>query len=376
MPIKEIEAKSILRKRKKVDSWFISHYGMNLYNGCVHNCVYCDGRAEKYGVQGEFGQDIVVKTNALDILRRELDPKRKRIPLKRSYIALGGGVCDGYQPVERTYQLTRGALQLIDEFDFPVHILTKSTLVKRDIDLIKEINQRNRAIVSFSLSSADNAISSVFEPGVPSPEERLKAVSFFKREGVPCGIFLLPVIPFISDTPKILDETVKKARDAGADFIVFGGMTLKEGRQKDHFDRVLANTYPELAPEYHNLYRGDKYGQASGEYCNSIYEMFHVIAKRYGVPGRIPLSLCRDVLDENDLVVVLLEHIDYYLKLEGRSSPYSYAAYSVSKVSEPLSAMKSKLRRLKGVGPTTERIILEILETGKSSYYEKLTKSR
>ena len=81
--IREIEAKSILRKHKKIDSWFISRYGMNLYRGCTHNCVYCDGRAEGYYVDGEFGEDVVVKTNAIEILRRELDPKRKRVPLKR-----------------------------------------------------------------------------------------------------------------------------------------------------------------------------------------------------------------------------------------------------------------------------------------------------
>ncbi|MFC1998241.1 hypothetical protein ACFLVR_01185 [Chloroflexota bacterium] len=78
--IREVEAKSILRKHKRIDSWFISCYGMNLYRGCAHNCVYCDGRAETYQVDGEFGTDVSVKTNAIDILRRELDPKRKRKP--------------------------------------------------------------------------------------------------------------------------------------------------------------------------------------------------------------------------------------------------------------------------------------------------------
>ncbi|HEC95623.1 MAG TPA: hypothetical protein ENI50_01200, partial [Euryarchaeota archaeon] len=81
MTIKEIEAKSILRKHKKIDSWFISHYGMNLYRGCAHNCVYCDGRSEKYNVDGEFGEDVTVKVNAIELLRRELKPKRKRTPL-------------------------------------------------------------------------------------------------------------------------------------------------------------------------------------------------------------------------------------------------------------------------------------------------------
>ena len=176
MTVTEINAKSILRKHKKIDSWFITRYGMNLYRGCTHNCVYCDGRAEGYYVDGEFGEDVAVKINAIELLRKELDPQRKRVPFKRSYIGLGGGVGDSYQPVEKKYQFSRQALQLLYEFKHPVHILTKSTLVKRDIDIIKKINEQNRAIVSISFSSADDEISAIFEPGVPPPSERLKTI--------------------------------------------------------------------------------------------------------------------------------------------------------------------------------------------------------
>ena len=176
MSIKELQAKTILRKHKKIDSWFISHYGMNLYRGCTHNCTYCDGRAEKYNVEGEFGKDIVAKINAPQILERELNPKRKRNPLKPSFMLLGGGVNDCYQPAEIKYELTRKALHIFYEYNFPVHILTKSILVKRDSDIIKKINQRNKALVSFSLSSACKKISTHFEPGVPAPQERLDTI--------------------------------------------------------------------------------------------------------------------------------------------------------------------------------------------------------
>ena len=95
--IREIKAKSILRKSKKIDSWFISHYGMNHYRRCNHNCVYCDGRSEGYYAEGEFGRDISVKVNAIDVLRKELNPKGKRTPFKRSFIMIGGDVGDSYQ---------------------------------------------------------------------------------------------------------------------------------------------------------------------------------------------------------------------------------------------------------------------------------------
>lgn len=86
--IKEIQAKTILRKMKKIESWFISYYGMNLYRGCTHNCAYCDGRADRYYVEGEFGCDVSVKTNAIEVLRKELDPARKRTPMKKAFMVL------------------------------------------------------------------------------------------------------------------------------------------------------------------------------------------------------------------------------------------------------------------------------------------------
>ena len=372
MTIKEIQAKSILRKHKKIDSWFLSQYGMNLYRGCFHNCVYCDGRSEKYQVDGEFGEDVAVKANAIDILRRELDPKRKRIPLKKCYVMLGGGVGDSYQPLEKKYELSRNALKLLSYYKFPVHVLTKSTLVKRDIDILKNINKQNRAIVSFSFSSVDDDISAIFEPGVPSPSERLDTIAFFKKEGIACGMFLLPVIPYVTDTEELLDKTIKKASDVGVDFIIFGCMTLKEGKQKEYFLKVLERYNPKLLRKYGEIYTKNQWGAPNNEYHFLRSVLFNKIIKKYKIPKRIPPSLYSDILSENDLVIVILEHLDYLLKLEGKKSPYGYAAYSISKLKEPISKMKGNLQKLKGVGKITEGIILEILETGSSSYYEKL----
>ena len=372
MTIREIEAKSILRKHKKIDSWFISRYGMNLYRGCTHNCVYCDGRSETYYVDGEFGKDVTVKVNAIELLRRELDPKRKRVPFKRSFIMVGGGVGDSYQPLERKYELTRKALELMYEYNLPVHMLTKSTLITRDIDILKRINEQSRAIVSFSFSSVDDRISAVFEPGVPPPDERLKILSVFKNEGIACGMFLLPVIPFLTDTSELIEQTIRKAKEAGVDFVIFGGMTLKEGRQKDYFYVALRRTHPELIAEYQNIYKGSEWGEATKEYCSLISQRFNGIAKKYKMPKRMPLALYRDILEQNDLVVVILEHIDYLLKLEGKPSSFGYAAYSISQLKEPLSTMKGELQKIKGVSKAVEPVILEILETGSSPYYEKL----
>ena len=182
----------------------------------------------------------------------------------------------------------------------------------------------------------------------------------------------MPVIPFITDKIDIMDETISTAKKVGIDFIIFGGMTLKEGRQKKYFMKVLEKEYSDLVVEYNHIYRDDKWGNAISSYYESINQTFNILSKKYNIPRRIPPKLYQDILDENDRVIVILEHLDYLLKLSGRKSPYGYAAYSISQLKEPLSSMKNRLQTIKGVGPTTEKIILEILETGSSTYYEKL----
>lgn len=373
MTTREIVARSILRKHKKIDSWFLSRYGMNLYRGCSHNCVYCDGRSESYYVAGEFGEDVAVKTNAIEVLSRELDPKRKRVPLERGFIMVGGGVGDSYQPIEKKYELTRRALQVIARHHLPVHMLTKSTLIERDIDILKKINKETKAIVSFSFSSVDDGISRVVEPGVPSPSRRLETIERFKNEGIACGMFLLPVIPFITDSAQLIEGSVSKAKNAGIDFIIFGCMTLKDGRQRDYFMSIVNKAYPEIASRYNTIYTDTKWGEPDKKYSTPVNMIFGSIAKKYGMPVRIPHTLFKDLLSENDLAVVLLEHIDYLLRLQGKASSFGYAAYSLSQLKEPLSSLRADLKRIKGVGEAAEAIILEIIQTGHSSYYERLT---
>lgn len=107
------------------------------------------------------------------------------------------------------------------------------------MDLLKRINNKNKALVSFSFSSMDRDICSIFEPGVPGPDEKLEMIKKLKKAGINCGMFLMPVIPFIADSSEMIEQSLKRAKDAGIDFVIFGTMTLKEGRQKDYFIRVL-----------------------------------------------------------------------------------------------------------------------------------------
>jgi DNA repair photolyase len=371
--ITEINSKSILRKHKKIDSWFLTYYGMNLYRGCSHNCVYCDGRHEKYQVDGEFGEDIAVKVNAPAILDRELDPTRKRKPMPQSFMLLGGGVCDTYQPAEKKYRITRSALELIEKYDYPVHILTKSILVERDLDILKRINDKKKAIVSFSFSSTDGKISSTFEPGVPSPTQRLKAMEKIRKAGLSCGIFLMPVIPFLTDSPSNILKSLQDVKNAGAEFVIFGTMTLKQGRQKDYFKKVLNEKYPGLTLEYEVLYPAHhKWGEASHKYINSANRIFDECASRLEMPKRIPPHIYRDYISLSDRILVMLEHLDYLNMLKQRKTPYGFAAYNLSKTGVPVEEMGNSLSSVRGVGKAAQAIIKEIIRTGTSSQYEAM----
>ena len=345
---------------------------MNLYQGCLHNCIYCDGRSEKYYIDGEFGKDVGVKINAIKLLRRELNPRRRRIPLKKGYIMLGGGVGDSYQPLEQTYGLSRQALQVLADYNYPVHVLTKSCLIERDLDILQHIHRHSHVIVSFSFSSMDDPLSSIFEPCVPPPSERLKTLSRFKKAGIPIGIFLLPVIPFLTDTREHIEKAVQQAKKVGVDFIIFGGMTLKSGKQKTYFFQSLQQLYPELVPHYKKIYQWNRWGQPLHSYSSQQNSIFSSVIKKYKIPPRVPPELYNELLDINDLVVVILEQLDYLLQLYGKKSFYRAVASSIANLKEPLPDLKCSLRSMKGVGEKTEDIIQEILDTRKSSYLASL----
>src|SRR5512137_2350561 len=158
--IKEIQAKTLLGRVKGPDDWFGLYYNMNLYRGCQHQCIYCDSRSECYQIEN-FNQDVLIKANAIELLRRELAGKR--------FIGtIGtGSMNDPYMPLEAGLRLTRGALEVIAEAGFPVHVITKSDLVLRDIDLLEEIGRKSYAAVTFTVTTADDPLSRKLEPGAP-----------------------------------------------------------------------------------------------------------------------------------------------------------------------------------------------------------------
>ncbi|OGO77759.1 MAG: radical SAM protein [Clostridiales bacterium GWB2_37_7] len=269
--VKPIKAKIIVSTVKQ-DNWFGLKYNMNLYRGCQHGCIYCDSRSSCYGIE-DF-EEIQYKENALELLDKELRGKKVRGTIGT------GSMHDPYMPAEKELKLTRRALEIIKRHRFPVHVLTKSTLVLRDIDLLREIS-RAYAAISITITTADDKIAKLVEPCAPSSSERFAAVKELSDQGLYTGILLMPILPYINDTEENIIEIVKKAKEAGAKYILtWMGVTLRD-RQKAYYYKQLDKSLPGLRDMYIKSY-GDAY------FCPSInqkklYELLQTECDRVGI---------------------------------------------------------------------------------------------
>ena len=253
--IKEIQAKTLLARVKGPDDWFGLYYNMNLYRGCQHQCIYCDSRSECYQIE-DFDQDVLVKANAIELLRRELAGKRVVGTIGT------GSMNDPYMPLEKEVRLTRGALEVIAEAGFPVHVITKSDLVLRDSDLLAEISRKSFAAVTFTVTTAKDALSKRLEPGAPVSSRRLKALQTLSQGGILAGVALMPVLPFIEDTEENIQLILRLAHAAGAKYILPAfGMTLRDRQRRYYYDK-LDRLFPGLRPRYEKTF-GERYSAAA-----------------------------------------------------------------------------------------------------------------
>ncbi|HDM77082.1 MAG TPA: radical SAM protein [Deltaproteobacteria bacterium] len=290
MKVTEIRAKSILNRHRKRDDWFLDDYSANPYSGCSFNCIYCYIRGSKYGTDK---QGISVKVNGPELLRKQL--KRRAEEGEYGIIALGSAT-EPYMPIEEKYRLTRKFLEVILEFRFPVEVGTRSTLIIRDLDLLKEIDRNavlpedlkvkpgRGAIVIFSFSTLDADLAGIFEPGAPEPEERLETMKRCSEAGLLAGAAFIPVLPFLSDSEEALDEMMRKARDYGARFVFVGGLTLFGNRPSDcrmTYFRTLERHFPELVLSYKRLFLGSFAPPRS--YQRELEKRARELAFKYGL---------------------------------------------------------------------------------------------
>jgi DNA repair photolyase len=268
-----IKAKTILTKVNYGDDWYGVDYNMNLYRGCPHGCIYCDSRSNCYHID-HF--DIPRgKENALEILEKELSKKHDH-----GVVGIGS-MSDTYNPNELKYEQTRGALKLLSKYNFGVSIDTKSDLILRDLDLLKEINSKNNVIIKITITKPKDELSKIIEPHVCVSSKRFKAIKTLTDNGIFAGIMMNPLLPFISDKEEDIKELIKLAHESGAKFIqTFMGMTLREN-QRDYYYDKLDHYFPGIKEKYINYY-GNRYNCPVPGYKN-LYKVFTKECDKYGI---------------------------------------------------------------------------------------------
>ena len=234
----EVEVKGILSAQN----------GMNLYRGCTHGCIYCDARSTCYQMQHAF-EDVEVKKNGPELLEQALRRKRKRGMIGT------GAMSDPYQPLEKELRLTRRCLELIDEYGFGLAIQTKSDLILRDLDLLKSISRKTKCVVQITLTTSDEDLCRILEPGVCTTKRRIEVLRILKEEGISTLVWMTPILPFLNDTKENIEGILDAcAREKVYGIMNFGiGLTLRDG-DRQYFYRKLDHHFPGLKQRYVETY--------------------------------------------------------------------------------------------------------------------------
>ncbi|MCQ2460368.1 MAG: radical SAM protein [Ruminococcus sp.] len=259
------DAKSILSAKN----------GMNIYRGCSHGCIYCDSRSKCYGFTHDF-EDIEVKQNAPELLEKALVSKRKLCMIGT------GAMCDPYMHCEKSLQLTRKCLEIIDRHGFGAVLQTKSDMVLRDFDLIKSINEKAKFVLQMTLTTFDENLCRIVEPNVCTTYRRYEVLKTMRNNGIPSVVWLCPVLPFINDTEENLLGILRYCADSGVYGIIhFGmGVTLRDG-DREYFYSKLDEHFPGLKQEYIRRY-GYSYNIQSPN-AEKLERIFHDFCNAYSI---------------------------------------------------------------------------------------------
>ena len=241
--------------------------GMNIYRGCLHGCIYCDSRSLCYQMNHKF-EDIEVKANAVGLLENTLRRKRNTCMIGT------GAMSDPYMPIEEKLGNMRKCLEVIERYGFGVTMITKSTKVLRDLDLLKKINEKSKCVVQMTLTTYDEDLCRIVEPNVETTYERFRALEILRDNGIPTVVWLCPILPFINDTEEnirgILDYCVRAKVKGIINFDM--GVTLRDGN-REYFYKKLDEHFPGLKEKYIRMY-GNSYQLSSpnSRQLNMIYK--------------------------------------------------------------------------------------------------------
>lgn len=249
--------------------------GMNLYRGCSHGCIYCDSRSKCYHIEHDF-EDIEIKANAIELLENALKRKRTKCMLGT------GSMTDPYIPLESEIGNVRKALSLAYQYGFGFTLITKSSRVLKDLDLLKGINSKTKCVVQMTLTTYDEDLCKKLEPNVSTTRERFEVLKELSNAGIPTVVWLCPILPFINDTEENITGILNYCIEAKVyGILCFGmGMTLREG-SREYFYKQLDRLFPRMKEKYIQTY-GNQY-ELNSPRNGSLMRVFHQICTENGI---------------------------------------------------------------------------------------------
>lgn len=362
----EQKFKSILNKNKLIDSWFWDRYTINPYIGCEFGCIYCNARNWHY-LPTEFENSIIIKKNAIKTLDKQLSNARKPLP----DVVVLSGTTEPYQPGEEKFKNTRQCLEILEKHKYPVHIITKSNLVLRDLDVLEKIGKNNWCCVSITILTLNIEVARFLEGKVPTPQVRFEMIKTIKQKTrhIQTGALFIPVVPFLCDSEKASEDMIKNAKKSRADYILFaGGMTMKSEQAK-WFLNHLIKRYPEIVERYEKLYQFEYNPEfyegtyaPKKSYIIEIHKKFFALCEKYQISYRIKRFIPDDFREKNYLIAEQLLNEAYRLQMLGRPWEKQYlAGENIQNLSESIvdSARKDELHKIKSIDKEIEVFIRE-----------------
>lgn len=302
----------LLKPADLPDNFTRSLYKIAPYRGCGHGCRYCDGRAERYYVEGDFEKDIVIREDIPELLAADL-PKVREC----GFVAFGSGTTDPYQPLEAKESITGRCAALLAaradagargkaDFALPAMVMTKSTLALRDLPLWKRVNNASGFLLMVSITSIDEGLRAAMEPGASSFAERLSLLKTFKEAGCAVGVLAMPFLPGLSDTEESIRALYEAVSAIGVDFVMAGGVTLRPGRQKDFYLNALASHRPDLLESTTALFTNEKEsGSPWSGAINSLRTRIAHVSRDFDLPWLLPHAIYSRILPAHDSLRLL-----------------------------------------------------------------------